>query len=257
MAKMSRKEKEKWKNLSSKPLTMDFILENKEYLDFKLVCKHSILDQKFIEENLIDYVDWTALTLYQNIDKEFIWNNAQKVNWVSVSYSKDLTVDHLEKYKSMLDWKTVIIRHKYEEETLIKFKKYIDWQQVCIYQKLSVDFIKEHHLLLFPFKYEIAKYQKLSEEYLEENKDNLDWDIISEYQTLSEDFIDKMSDYVNWTWITEKQKMTKKFIMSHLVKLNLYRLMTSKRYIPSDLKKSDLYYICNYYNTNKKYNSAS
>ena len=244
MIKMSRKDKEKWKQISTEPLTECFIIENKDKLDFKSVCKCSYLTRHTIEE-LKDDMDWANIVLYQkHIDREFIWNNSCKVNWDKVSNSPDLTEKHLEDFPDYLNWKIVLAKHKYSEETLLKYVKFVDWQQACITQDLSTNFLEENAVLLYPYKYEICKYQKLEIPYMMAHKDTLDWDIISECQQLPEWFIDKMSDYVNWIWISKKQKLSKKFILDHIDKISLISMINSKKYIPKEIKDSDYYHVC-------------
>ena len=58
----------------------------------------------------------------------------------------------------------------------------------------------------------ISKYQKLSEKFIERNKDLVDWICISVYQKLSEEFIERNKDRVNWVWISEYQKLSEEFI---------------------------------------------
>ena len=232
MNKMSRKDKAMWKEKSTEKLTKSFILENKDYLDFKSVCKYSELSEGFIML-IPDKIDWANVVLYQkDINPEFIWNNSYRVNWDKVSNSPDLTEQHLEDYCSYLNWTIVIAKHKYSDEVLLKYKKFVDWKQACITQDFSTKFLEENAVLLYPYKYEICKYQNLSLAYMETHKDDLYWDIISECQQLPENFIDKMSDYVNWTWISKKQKLSKKFIISHRDKINFMAMISANKYIP-------------------------
>lgn len=249
---MTRKEKEKWKNISSKPLDLKFMLDNKDYLDFKLVSKNSMISFGVIAKELEDYVDWNNIVIYQpeaiiEESADFIWNRAYKIDWEKISCHKDLKVEHLDLYGGYLNWNAVVARHKYTEEELLRFEKNVDWSQACISQKLSSEFIDKHWLKLYPYKYEICKYQKLTEEFLEKYKDSLDWSLISQYQTLSESFIDKMSDYVDWDWISEKQKLSKQFISDHADKLNIFRMIMLKRSLPTDIKHSMYGSICKYY----------
>ena len=60
---------------------------------------------------------------------------------------------------------------------------------------------------------------KVSEEYLRENKDSIDWDIVCEYQKLSEPFIEEFQNYVNWSKISRCQKLSEPFMEKHLNKL--------------------------------------
>ena len=78
------------------------------------------------------------------------------------------------------------------------------------YQKLSENFIIE-----FQDKVDwdwIPKYQKLSEDFIREFQDKIYWTYISKYQKLSENFIREFQDKVDWDCISEYQKLSYEFI---------------------------------------------
>ncbi len=57
----------------------------------------------------------------------------------------------------------------------------------------------------------ISEYQKLSESFIREFKDNVFWSYISIYQKLSESFIREFKDKVSWPNISYYQKLSSKF----------------------------------------------
>ena len=81
-----------------------------------------------------------------------------------------------------------------------------DWKNFWYAFRASEDFIREAPIKIW---YEIAYYQKLSEPFIEEFKNELDWDIISRRQVLSEDFCWKHKKDVNWACIRENQEWYK------------------------------------------------
>ena len=84
---------------------------------------------------------------------------------------------------------------------------------ISMYQKLSEDFIERNKDRV---DWEcISINQKLSEDFIERNKDWVDWDCISYYQKLSEDFIERYKDRVWWTWISRYQKLSEDFRAKH------------------------------------------
>src|SRR5690606_14512094 len=54
--------------------------------------------------------------------------------------------------------------------------------------------------------------QKLSEEFIREHKELVNWWDISNYQKLSESFIREHKDLVNWECISYSQKLSESFI---------------------------------------------
>ena len=58
----------------------------------------------------------------------------------------------------------------------------------------------------------ISSWQKLPEEFIKEFKDKVNWGCISANQQLSEDFIREFQDRVDWFYISEYQKLSEEFI---------------------------------------------
>ena len=54
--------------------------------------------------------------------------------------------------------------------------------------------------------------QTLSENFIREFQDKVDWKMVSSYQTLSENFIREFQDIVDWSKISHFQHLSKKFI---------------------------------------------
>lgn len=60
----------------------------------------------------------------------------------------------------------------------------------------------------------ISKHQKLSEDFMREFQDKLYWPYISIYQKLSEDFIREFISKVNMFYVSEYQNVSSDFIIS-------------------------------------------
>ena len=52
----------------------------------------------------------------------------------------------------------------------------------------------------------------LTEDFIREFKDKVDWEYISEFQKLSEDFIREFKDNVSWSFVSINQKLSENFI---------------------------------------------
>ncbi len=66
----------------------------------------------------------------------------------------------------------------------------------------------------------ISRSQKLSESFIKEFKNKVDWNYISHYQKLSETFIREFKNYVNWDIISYSQKLSEAFIREFENKVN-------------------------------------
>ena len=69
----------------------------------------------------------------------------------------------------------------------------------------------------------------LSEEYIRENSDKINWVRISEYQILSENFIREFSDKVNWHVISQYQKLSEGFIRENSGKVIWYYISSYQK----------------------------
>lgn len=244
-----------WEEKSrSKYLSPNFILENKDNLNFHDVCKFTKLNERIVLQ-LDSYMDWIALYLYQDIEDlsaEFFYNHEWYLDWDKISAIKNLPVNAIDKCPDKLDWNVVAKNTSFKEEYLEKYYNRIPKDLLCRYQKLSDTFLNNHWHDLKHYMYELCNGQKLSENFMREHKDELDWDILSYSQSLSEVFMDEMSDVLNWNWISAKQKMNSGFIEKHIDDISLIQLIRRKVYIPKSIKQLPIYDICLIYDRRLK-----
>ena len=98
--------------------------------------------------------------------------------------------------------------------------------EICHMRGLSEDFIRE-----FQDKVNwnlISHYQKLSEDFIREFQDKVSWGTISYSQTLSADFIREFQDKMNWESISKYQKLSEDFIREFKDKVNWYDIKFNK-----------------------------
>ena len=87
-------------------------------------------------------------------------------------------------------------------------ESYISW-----YQILSETFISEFSNRV-DWK-NISIYQILSEKFIKGRQDKVDLYFIGKYQKLSEDFITEFGDKINWAFISKYQDLSQKFIFEN------------------------------------------
>ena len=68
--------------------------------------------------------------------------------------------------------------------------------------------------------YEVSEHEGLTEDFIREFQDKVDWDCISECQRLSEDFIREFKDKVDWYWISKNQYLSEDFIREFQYRVN-------------------------------------
>jgi hypothetical protein len=115
---------------------------------------------------------------------------------------------HIKDIKRKLEWE------KY-------YNPYFDWYDLAFYadNTLSEDFIRE-----FKDKVDwefVSEYQDLSEDFIREFKDKVDWYWISFRQILSEDFIREFQDKVNWNMVLTYQKLSREFKNEYVINFKL------------------------------------
>jgi hypothetical protein len=96
----------------------------------------------------------------------------------------------------------------------------------------------------------LTERTELSEEFIEEFKEELDWPKISRFQKLSENFIRKYKEEVNWEDIRKFQKLSENFIEEHQNVVDWYYISEyqtlSESFIQKFDKKVDWNYISMY-----------
>ena len=96
-----------------------------------------------------------------------------------------------------------------------------------MFQHLSEEFIRE-----FTDRVNwnsIAVHQNLSENFIRKFKGKVTWNWISMFQHLSEDFIREFTDRVNWYWISEYQHLSEDFIREFQHKVDWNRVSQYQR----------------------------
>lgn len=67
---------------------------------------------------------------------------------------------------------------------------------------------------------EIAKQKGLSEDFMREYKDILDWSLLCTEQSLSEDFMEEMQAYIHWYVVSYFQTLSEDFMITHMEHLH-------------------------------------
>ena len=92
---------------------------------------------------------------------------------------------------------------------------YDNWARLSLCESLTEDFIQE-----FKDKVDwicISRYPHLSEDFIRKFADRGDWYYISAYQYLSENFIREFADRVAWDWIVKYQPLYSLLIVVQFV----------------------------------------
>ena len=94
-------------------------------------------------------------------------------------------------------------------------------------------------------------------DYIRENKNKVDWNVISSWQKLSEDFIREFQYRVNWDCISACQQLSEDFIREFKDRVYWYRISScqklSEDFIREFEDRVDWLYICKYQNLTEEF----
>lgn len=77
---------------------------------------------------------------------------------------------------------------------------------------------------------EISKQGNLSEAFIKENKNHIEWRFLLENQQFSHHFLEEMKDIVDWMGVSKYQHIDKDFIYKHL-ELVYFHLLEDNKYL--------------------------
>lgn len=255
-------------------------------LIFNVMCtlKDRQLRDSFIEKN--DYlINFSSLSNSQFLSDYIIRKYSKKLNWELLSYYQVLSEDIIREYKNLVNWTNIFSWQKLSEEFLYEFEdrlsasnldlilknkrivlsedfyesylSVIDMDVLMGYRHLSMNFINKHiDKIHFAYIYNHV----LSEDFIEQYQDRVNWSDISQFQKLSESFIEKHQDKVNWSYISQFQILSETFIEKYSHKLSLYFVIRSQKlseeFIRRHIKDFNLNDICEFQDVSEKFLST-
>jgi hypothetical protein len=99
---------------------------------------------------------------------------------------------------------------------IMKFDRYMDWNLLSEHYDFSIDMLRIYfHRVVWS---KILRKKLFSEAFLREMTISFDpaaWEVLSRYQFLSEQFILDFSNNVDWDYVALYQNVSSKFITDH------------------------------------------
>ena len=157
------------------------------------VCWEAITKyQKLSESFMRDYrgrLNWRYLPVYQDMSEKFIKEFLDKFWWGDFPYEK-LSEDFISELSDVVCWQEVSKRKKnMSREFIEKWAHRLDWFNLCYFNKVDSD-------LLSKYAYRL----------------NFQWDVLCDRQNLSEDFIREWKDKMNFGKLLERHLLSNDFI---------------------------------------------
>lgn len=211
-----------WKELSKKNLSITFIDNYCDYIDWDMISSHYKFNMDTINK-FDNFINNNLLSYNKNLTEDIILYKLDKMDWDILQANQKLSNAFILKFKSMLNYSLIIKYQKLEEDTIwILLQDIIDNKQwVELKNALDLIFIFQHmseKLILYFTKldcpvvnlvdmYLVVQHQDLSidfitniENNMEKNmEDNMENNIellkcIYRYQKLSDNYISKIKE---------------------------------------------------------------
>ena len=99
----------------------------------------------------------------------------------------------------------------------------------------------------------ICRRYKMSEDFIEQNVDHVDWFFILSYQDLSEKFLIKWRKKLLWHAVSRFQKMSYSFIVKNWTRINMKMLLQNSKVDHEELEENGFYLACKLKDFNKDY----
>lgn len=187
-------------------LSEDFMRKYKNYLDWYWLSQEQWMTLEFImefadiDENGVG-IHWDVLPCNQEIsyllNDGFVILFQNKEIWENIGWIDNLSEDCITKFKDRIPdtaWADLLEHHELSE-------------------KFLRDFISEHEQEMDDDLWEaISTGQKLSMEFMEEFKENLNWYELCLHQEMDSEFVRKMKDYINLNNLSMNDCLTESMI---------------------------------------------
>lgn len=231
-------EKVNWAHASRRSLSEDFIRDCKEWVDWAKISRTQKMSTSFIEE-FQDYVNWKTLSLNPFLDETTIVAFQNQLDWAVIGASQQLSLEFVREFEDRLNWEMLSLRMPLSASIIREFQDKFTWDLVAFRPELdcqdeeSISLLNEIYQVIAPrisnhsrhvWK-RISQHCVLSEEFMCEYANNLDWYYVCLKQKLSDSFIREFVHFINWSTV----KISKHLISELIDRVNWRALRRNPR----------------------------
>lgn len=186
-----------FQKLSDKTLTV-----LNKYVVWFWVCKQQKLSEKYIEHFIKGDIYWNFIFNNQNYSDHFLMKHLDKIeNWFDFKprIKKKIPIEFIDyavKNKKEIDWSYFLQHKKLNAKTIKKYKDIINTVHFD-----PLDYSEKELSRLISYGIEIKDLyssKQLSDNFLREHLDDVNWDILSRTNNFSIEFIREYQDKINW-----------------------------------------------------------
>lgn len=125
-------------------LPFEQILKYNQFFDKDtVVMTQDNIPISYIEENL-NNISKDTLSVYANLNEDFISKYADKLNWYYISQKPYLTNAFVKKHKKYINWNQFVMHHKLSDIFMIEMQEYIDFSVAIKYQIIPESLIRKY-----------------------------------------------------------------------------------------------------------------
>lgn len=139
-------------------------------------------------------VDWKWCSKNIQIDEFLLYKFWNRLNITTISKYQNMSEEFMRENSSRIKWQYVCKR-PLREKFIDEMAHCVDWYAVAKYQKLSSDFMKKFMGRLDP--YVVSRYQPLDMSFIEEYRPWLKMPVISQYQNMTVEYLKNNIQYLN------------------------------------------------------------
>ena len=218
----------------------DFMRDYKDYLNWETASIYQSMSEPFLLE-FKDSVDWKKVSEFQTLSENFIKENINMIDIPRVINGKSsLSVKTLKEFidTGVTSWENIFNSISPSLDTIDKYKDIIDWKLVCESCRLTEEFIDSHLDYISPYWDTITKIQDhLSEEFLKNHENDINWAIASDTQTLSKELINDHYMELDWIAVCKNQSLDEDIIDKYPSRMNWHNLLTNIKFTEDQLDK--------------------
>lgn len=178
-------------------------------------------------------LSWYKISRKQNLSEDFIRKHKDDVNWRQISYyQENLSIPFIEEFINYLNLSGILLNSKLSEEFIKKYSdklfKFDNDSQYLLfyYQNISPELFEylNNKYIILPsslIAYIVKNQNNITKEFIEKYNKNIDWTILcDQYHRLTEPFMREFHEYLDWNKISKAQKLSEKFIEDFQNKVN-------------------------------------
>ena len=217
------------------------------------IAMFQILDEDFIR-TYSDHLPWRILARSQSLSVPLIEEYREHINMQVLSANQNNDISILRHFRDELDW-ALVSKCPLTEAIIDEFRDVVHWQIIADKQILSKQFIVAHFVQLQAHMPAIMAQRSIDEDFIREHARSLPLTILPKLKPLSQKFMIDFQDQLDWKLVFQYQQLDVAFIKQvqhhittpvHELIIAQYQTLPETFLKPFVTKPYTWYYVCFY-----------